>query len=56
MINCIFVKSRKEMEERLKTLRNPSILISIRDVGAKMILDESPNLFHRLHLEFEDIF
>lgn len=54
MINNIFVKSRKEMVHQIENLNKPSILISIRDVGAKMILDESPKLFHRLHLEFED--
>ena len=54
MIENIHVKSRKDMVSCIKELNKPSILISIRDVGAKMILDENQNLFHRLHLEFED--
>ena len=54
MIENIYVKSRKDMVSCIKELKKPSILISIRDVGAKRILDWNPNLFHRIHLEFED--
>ena len=56
MINNIFVKSRKEMEERLKTLRNPSVLISIRDVGGKPLSNhtETGIFVPVLYLEFED--
>lgn len=55
MINCIFVRSRKDMMERAATLTFPSILISIRDVGAEPItLANNKNLIAVLNLEFED--
>ena len=54
MISNIIVKSRKEMIKSIKELKRPSMLISIRDVGARRILDENDNLIHRMHLEFED--
>ena len=35
MINCIFVRSRKDMEKISKSISNPSIIISIRDPDKK---------------------
>lgn len=54
MINCIFVRSRKEMESCMETLSKPSLLITIRDVGAKPIRVTSPHIHEITYLEFED--
>lgn len=35
MINCVFVRSRKDMEKISKSISNPSIIISIRDPDKK---------------------